>query len=62
MSPAQVRAALAVWRNDYNAVRPNSKRGGRTSAEPAEQAVSGPVPIELAIHSILKHLTRRQYF
>jgi putative transposase len=58
---AQVRAVLAAWQNDYNAVRPHSKLGGRTPAEIAKQALSGHAPIELVIPSIIKHLTGGLY-
>lgn len=34
-SMPQVRAVLAAWRDDYNAVRPHSKLGRRTPAEAA---------------------------
>ena len=40
-SLAQVRARLAEWQDNYNAVRPHSKLGGRTPAEVAKQALSG---------------------
>ena len=60
-SLAQVRAVLAAWRDDYNAVRPHSKLGGRTPAEAAKQALSGLAPIELVIPSTIKHLTRGLY-
>ena len=54
---AQVRAVLAAWRDDYNAMRSLSKLGGRTPAETAKQALSGHAPIELIIPSNIKHLT-----
>ena len=60
-SMAQVRAVLAEWRDDYNAVRPHSKLGGRTPAEAAKQALSGHAPIELVITSTIKHLTGGLY-
>jgi putative transposase len=60
-SMAQVRAVLAEWRDDYNAVRPHSKLGGRTPAEAAKQALSGHAPIELVIPSTIKHLTGGLY-
>jgi putative transposase len=60
-SMAQVRAVLAEWRDDYNAVRPHSKRDGRTPAETAKQALSGHAPIELVIPSTIKHLTGGLY-
>jgi putative transposase len=58
---AQVCAVLAEWRDDYNAVRPHSKLGGRTPAETAKQALSGHAPIELVIPSTIKHLTGGLY-
>jgi putative transposase len=60
-SMTQVRAVLAEWRDDYNAVRPHSKLGGRTPAEAAKQALSGHAPIELVIPSTIKHLTGGLY-
>ena len=60
-SLAQVRAVLAAWRNDYNAVRPHSILGGRTPAEAAKQALSGHAPIVLVIPSTIKHLTGGLY-
>ena len=60
-SLAQVRVVLAAWRDDYNAVRPHSKLGGRTPVEAAKQALSGHAPIELVIPSTIKHLTGGLY-
>ena len=60
-SLAQVRAVLAAWRDDYNAVRPHSKLGGRTPAETAKQGLSGHAPIDLVIPSTITHLTRGLY-
>jgi putative transposase len=60
-SMAQVRAVLAEWRDDYNAVRPHSKLGGRTPVEAAKQALSGHAPIELVIPATIKHLTAGLY-
>ena len=60
-SLAQVRAVLAEWRDDYNAVRPHSKLGGRTPLDAAKQALSGHAPIELVIPSTIKHLTGGLY-
>jgi putative transposase len=60
-SMAQVRAVLAEWRDDYNAVRPHSKLGGRTPVEVAKQALSGHAPIELVIPATIKHLTGGLY-
>ena len=60
-SIAQVRAVLAEWRVDYNAVRPHSNLGGRTPLEAAKQALSGHAPIELVILSTIKHLTGGLY-
>jgi putative transposase len=60
-SMAQARAVLAAWRNDYKAVRPHSKLGGRTPAEAAKQAPSGHAPMELVIPSPIKHLTGGLY-
>jgi putative transposase len=40
-SMAQVGAVMAAWRDDYNAVRPHSKLGGRTPIEAAKHALSG---------------------
>jgi putative transposase len=58
---AQVRAVLAEWRDDYNAVRAHSKLGGRTPAETAKQGLSGHPPIDLVIPSTIKHLTGALY-
>ena len=58
-SPAHVRAVLADWCDDYNAVRPHSKLGGRTPVEAAKQALSGRALIELVIPSTIKHLAGR---
>jgi putative transposase len=60
-SMAQVHTVLAEWRDDYNAVRPHSKLGGRTPVETAKQALSGHAPIELVIPKTIKHLTGRLY-
>jgi uncharacterized protein len=40
---AQVRAVLAAWRDDYNAVRPYSKLGARTPAETAPSELAKDV-------------------
>jgi putative transposase len=58
---AQVRAVLAAWRDDYNAVRPHTKFGGPTPAESAKQALAADAPIELVIPSTIKHLTGGLY-
>ena len=60
-SMAQVRAVLAEWRDDYNAVRPHSKLARRTPLEAAKQALSGHAAIELVIPSTIKHLTGGLY-
>jgi putative transposase len=60
-SMAQVRTVLAAWRDDYNAVRPHSKLGGRTPVEAAKQALSRHAPIELVIPSTIKHLAGGLY-
>jgi putative transposase len=40
-SLAQVRAVLAAWRDDYNAVQPHSKLGGRTPARSRKTSSTG---------------------
>lgn len=53
-SMAQARAVLAVWRQDYNTVRPHSKLGGLTPAEIAGQRGWGHALNPVAITSTIR--------
>ena len=54
-SLAQARYILAAWQQDYNTVRPHSKRGGRTPAEIAGNRGRGHAPRQVAIPSTTSH-------
>ena len=54
-SMAQARAVLAVWRQDYDTIRPHSKLGGLTPAEIAGQRGWGYVPSLVVITSTISH-------
>ena len=58
-SMAQARAVLAAWRQDYNTIRPHSKRGGLPPAEIANQRGWGHARIPVAVSSTISHQNRR---
>jgi len=54
-SVRHARVELAIWRQDYNHVRPHSAHGGKTPAEITAQSEKGLTPFLIASHAQTRH-------